>query len=109
MIDWDRFNELRTDIGEEDFAEVAELFTEEMSEMLGNLARRPNTATADDFHFLRGSALNLGFIDLAKACLERENTVKSGALPEVASLLEVFEESFAELQKAQPLLIKGAA
>ena len=109
MINWDRLNELQTDIGEDSFAEVAELFIEEMSEMLGTLVRLPHTATADDFHFLRGSALNLGFVDVAQSCLEKEEAIKTGTLPDLSDLLEEFETSVGELQKMRPQLVKGAA
>ena len=42
MIDWDRLNALRSDIGEEDFADVAFLFISEIGEKLCQPAGGPD-------------------------------------------------------------------
>ena len=42
MIDWSRVSELREEVGEEDFAEVVELFLDEVDGVIGTLA--PETA-----------------------------------------------------------------
>ena len=34
MIDWGRIEELRTEVGEDDFAEVIEMFLDEASEVI---------------------------------------------------------------------------
>lgn len=79
MIDWDRVGELRSEIGAEDFAEVVTLFLDEADETVANL---PETAGAkpieNALHFLKGSALNLGFSDLAQICQEGERRAAAG-------------------------------
>jgi hypothetical protein len=69
VIDWERVNELRGEVGEDDFADVVTIFLEETGDIL---ARMSGGQTIDsyraDLHLLRGSALNLGFADLAALC-----------------------------------------
>lgn len=79
MIDWQRIEDLRQEIGPDDFAEVVALFLEEADEAV---ARLPLAATAkaleSDLHFLKGSALNLGFTDLAQICQSGERRAAAG-------------------------------
>lgn len=73
MIDWDRVQQLREEIGRDEFAEVVMMFLEEADEVLARMA--PNVegpALRDDCHFLKGAALNLGFKSLAALCLRGE-------------------------------------
>lgn len=93
MINRDRLRELRSEIGDDDFDEVATVFLEEIAETLAALAPDPARATAEDFHGLRGSALNLGFISFAEACLAAENKVKAGIVPDLVRLDWLYRES----------------
>jgi len=73
MIDWDRVNELRSEFGEDGFAEVAGLFLEEADEVVDQLGLGlPANQVESRLHFLKGSALNLGLTDLAALCHEGE-------------------------------------
>jgi hypothetical protein len=69
MISWDRVNELRREVGDEDFAEVVTIFLDEVETVL---ARMDSASDPDrfpeDLHFLKGSALNLGFRALGALC-----------------------------------------
>lgn len=79
MINWDRVNELRHEIGQEDFQEVAEMFLEEVNEVIVRLQTAPNIATyEEDMHFLKGSALNLGFSAFSDLCESGEKSAASG-------------------------------
>ncbi|SMH44839.1 Hpt domain-containing protein [Maritimibacter sp. HL-12] len=79
MIDWERVRELKEEIGEDDFAEVAEMFMNEVEEVIGRLQNEPNPADYEaDLHFLKSSALNLGFARLASLCQEGEHRSASG-------------------------------
>ncbi len=79
MISWDRVNELRDEIGEEDFAEVAEMFLEEVEEVIQRLKTSPVPSRfEEDLHFLKGSALNLGFRALSDLCQEGERQAAHG-------------------------------
>lgn len=105
-VDWPRLNELREDIGEEDFADVALLFVAELQETLGSLA--PDTARAADFHFLRGSAANLGFISLVKACTLAEAACNDGDTPDLVAVREAFAAALAEVALQVPELASAA-
>ena len=61
MIDWPRVTELREEVGAEDFGEVVEIFLEEVEEVIGKLEGGDRGQLEQDLHFLKGSALNLGF------------------------------------------------
>lgn len=81
MIDWNRVRELKDEIGEEDFAEVAELFIAEVDEVIDRLRAMPDPARyEEDLHFIKSSALNLGFADLATLCQTGERQAASGAV-----------------------------
>lgn len=69
MINWDRVAELREEVGEEDFEEVVELFLDEVDAEVDNLCNDQDaTALASLLHFLKGSALNLGFQEFSDLC-----------------------------------------
>ena len=90
MIDWTRLNDLRADIGEADFVAVAQVFVTEMRERLVVLAANPTAATAEDLHFLRGSAANLGLSDMVAACNTAEGVCRLGKAPDVAAVADAF-------------------
>lgn len=104
MIDWDRVAELRDEIGEEDFAEVTELFLDEADEVVSGLS---TVADADGLqaalHFLKGSALNLGFRDLAALCQqgERRPDMTPDSLAQVASCYYASRDGFLSGLKAR--------
>lgn len=105
-VDWDRLNELRADIGEEDFADVALLFVAELQETLDGLA--PDKATAADFHFLRGSAANLGFVTLVSACSTAEDACNSSQAPDVEAVRTAFAAALEEVAPHVPELAAAA-
>jgi len=79
MINWARVTELYTDFGEDGFAEVVDVFLDEMAEGLERLdqATGPKTLEAE-FHFLKGAALNVGFDDISRICAEGERLSEQG-------------------------------
>jgi HPt (histidine-containing phosphotransfer) domain-containing protein len=93
MIDWDRLHELRTEIGEEDFCEVVKMFLEEIAEVLERISRDNGDANAADFHFLRGSATNLGFRGFAKKCSEAEVALTQGRKADLNVVSEIYVQS----------------
>lgn len=79
MIDWQRVAELRDEIGEDDFAEVVEIFLEEVESSLEALKNAPGEENlCDVMHFLKGSALNLGFSALGELCRDGEHMAAAG-------------------------------
>ena len=79
MIDWGRVAELRDEVGAENFSEVVSLFLEE-ADQATQLPLAPDEARSLEFllHFLKGSALNLGFSDLALLCQTGERLAAQG-------------------------------
>ena len=76
MINQTRLNELKDEVGEDDFNEVFELFCEEVEEVLAELEAIPPSQLAERLHFLKGSALNIGFDDLGALCQSEEIRLK---------------------------------
>ncbi len=105
-VDWSRLDELRADIGEEDFADVATLFVAELQETLDRLTSA--TAIAADFHFLRGSAANLGFDALVAACATAEAACTSGTTPDVDAVRAAFVTAMVEVEPHVPELSLAA-
>jgi len=96
MINWARVKELCDEVGSEDFDEVVDLFLEEVDEVTDRLksALDPPTLEAD-LHFLKGSALSLGFSDFAALCQDGETASaqgKSGDV-DVAAILSSYDAS----------------
>ncbi|MDP1669247.1 Hpt domain-containing protein [Phaeovulum sp.] len=94
MIDWERVAELRDEIGEEGFAEVLELFLDEVEAVVARLGAKPERLE-DELHFLKGSAWNLGFAAFGAACQdgERMAAAGSGAAVNVQSVVANYASS----------------
>lgn len=79
MIDWERVKELRGEIGADDFAEVVEMFLQEADEAISRLSTTMTTKELEgDLHFLKGAALNLGFVALSGLCQDGERRAAAG-------------------------------
>ena len=107
MIEWTRVTELRDEIGAEDFGEVVELFLEEVEEVIDRLRARPDPARLEgDLHFLKGSALNLGFRDFSALCQQGEARSAEGQAEQVdlAAIISSFEASRSVFQRELPQL-----
>lgn len=100
MIDWSKVTELREEIGEEDFGEVVELFLEEVDEAIAQLsAGLPEEKLECCLHFLKGSALNLGFAAFSTLCAAGEAAAATGEydrvdLAEVVASYEASKQTF---------------
>jgi HPt (histidine-containing phosphotransfer) domain-containing protein len=107
MIDWARVGELQDEIGADDFAEVVEMFLSEADEVAAQLkAGIPPEQVEAALHFLKGSALNLGFSALAAICQEGEKSAASGNakavdLPSVAASYDKSKQVFSAGLKAR--------
>jgi len=78
MLDHARMDELKAEIGEEDFAEVLEMFVEEIEAQLSRLTDHLTAGRmAEELHALKGSALNVGFHAFADMCQKAEVALKS--------------------------------
>ncbi len=84
MIDWNRFDELRNEVGEDAISQVVELFLEEVDETIAQLRTACDPARLEELlHFLKGSALNLGFAELGALCETGEKSATDGAMGEI--------------------------
>lgn len=105
MINWGRVEELRDEVGVEAFEEVVEIFLEEVNEVVDRLANSPDPGRlADDLHFLKGSALSLGFAEFAAMCQKNEaQAVKDGPeTVDIGPLLINFAASKTEFLSGLP-------
>lgn len=96
MIDWNKVCELRREIGADDFGEVVELFLNEVEKEIATLrAGAPLDRLEAHFHFLRGSALNLGFAHFAEMCQAGESAASDGMADQVnvTDILDSYEAS----------------
>jgi histidine phosphotransfer protein HptB len=96
MIDWKRVQELRQEIGDDGFAEVTSMFLDEAEGAVhALLAGLPANEVGSQLHFLKGSALNLGLLDLANICQdgERKATAGFGVLIDTVQVAAVYRAS----------------
>lgn len=93
MINWDRVAALREEVGPEDFDEVVDLFLDEADEEIATLTdHRDGRQLAEKLHFLKGSALNLGFTELSSLCQKGEAALAKD--PESLFDLTAIESSY---------------
>ncbi|WP_189410640.1 Hpt domain-containing protein [Neogemmobacter tilapiae] len=94
MIDWNRVGDLRSEIGDDSFVEVVEIFLEEADEVTNRMLRLTTSAAqAQALHFLKGAALNLGFEDLADLCQAGEHRAARGVMIEPDPILACYQAS----------------
>lgn len=108
MIDRSRLNTLRADVGEEAFADLAFIFVAEMGGKLGTLRDDPTVATADDFHFLRGGAANLGFTGMVAACQAAETACRDGRAPDIGAVVAAFDAALTAAAPDLPGIVDAA-
>jgi histidine phosphotransfer protein HptB len=104
MIDWGRVRELRDEIGAEDFAEVVQLFLEETDEVAEKIgSNMPESEIESALHFLKGSALNLGFRELASLCQVGEKAAALGQFKtiDLNQVVVIYERSKAAFDIGQ--------
>jgi histidine phosphotransfer protein HptB len=99
MIDWGRVRDLRMEIGADDFSEVIALFLEEADDVVCRLENLTDARAIEGcLHFLKGSALNLGFAALAQICQTGEKRAASGMtnmpLQDVAKIYQASRQAF---------------
>ena len=107
MIDWKRILELRDEIGVDDFGEVVELFLDEVEGEIALLRSGcAKDALESRLHFLKGSALNLGFRAFSVLCQNGESAAAAGRPQDVdlPATLVSFDASKAEFLTGLPRL-----
>jgi histidine phosphotransfer protein HptB len=94
MIDWNRVAALRDEIGAGEFAEVVEMFLTESDEAITRLKTgKPYPTLEAELHFLKGSALNLGFRDLAELCSLGEKRAAGGQSVDLKPVVDSYADA----------------
>jgi histidine phosphotransfer protein HptB len=99
MIDWARIKQLEHDFGVECFGEIVDVFLDEVDEVLAPLRQGYDGSRLEkDMHFLKGSALNLGFRQFGQLCADNEGLAAEGRGDEVSipEILAAYDSSKAE-------------
>ncbi len=110
MISWKRVDELRLEIGDDGFAEVVELFLDEVEEVVMRLTASPDPASYEqDLHFLKGSAWNLGFADFGALCQDGERRAAGGnaASVDIGAVTDCYSASKAVFIEGLAALAEG--
>ena len=105
MIDWTRITNLRDEIGADDFDEVVELFLDEVHIVIEKLRSAPDLGALEaDFHFLKGSALNLGFTTFSEKCHNSERQAAQGLMAQInlKDILDCYDHSKAQFAQELP-------
>ena len=96
MIDQARLDELAQDFGEEDLAEIIEVFLAETWEAIDALKDRVDTLSPDDqrdqFHFLKGCARNIGASQFGDYCEKWEKVTQPFQSSDYAQLRAEFDK-----------------
>lgn len=96
MIDWNRVSALREEVGPEDFDEVVELFLQEVDEEMETLLSvKAGEGLMEKLHFLKGSALSLGFSEFSSLCHDGESSLASdpAAQIDLATIKDSYQTS----------------
>lgn len=113
MIDWGRVETLFEEIGGEDFREVVQIFLEETDIVIARLETTPDPARfEEDLHFLKGSALNLGFAEMAALCQEGERMAARGEAEavDIAAVLASYRASVTSFnERSQAMCARSSA
>ncbi len=91
MIDWCKIRELMDEIGDSDFPDVARMFLSDTDAAIARLGATQNIG--DALHYIKGSALTMGFSELATLCQLGENAASAGAPVDLDALRSCFERS----------------
>jgi HPt (histidine-containing phosphotransfer) domain-containing protein len=100
VISTERLDELKAEVGADDFSEIVALFIAESDALLARLTEAHDPAEAEELlHALKGSALNLGFDTLAALCREGEGRAAGTDAwsPRVERLRDVYGQSRSRL------------
>ena len=110
-IDWNRIQELHSEVGSESVDEIFDVFLEEVSGAIRQIdPDAALTALESDMHFVKSSALNLGFAGLAELCREGERLAAGGERPisQISGISEEFDACLAEYNAGRGAIAASA-
>lgn len=79
MLDWNRIRELRSEVGDDEFTVVVELFLDEVEGVITRLSCNERRRLVNDLHFLKDCAWTLGWQRLGDLCEAGEQLATTGA------------------------------
>ncbi len=103
QIDWARLHQLQEDVGTEDIRGIITLFEQELKQVIAQLPLEAEPAQmANNLHYLKGCALNLGFNDLARLCQQSFDHLNTDPAPPItlAPILECYESATQALRQS---------
>ena len=103
-IDLDHVTILRSELGEDEFIDLAAVFIAELKKDLSALSADPNIATARAFHALRGAASNLGLTSFCEYCHRLEHREGLATQADLDSLSRLLSTGLAALAHHIPQL-----
>lgn len=103
MIDWTRINELKEELGEEDFAEVFTIFLDEVQDSVDSLTATPSGAELESIlHSVKGNALTVGFSKLADLASVGEVLAGQGKSVDLDEITNAHSQSKAIFAQGPP-------
>lgn len=95
MLDWNRIRELRSEVGDDEFKLILELFLDEVEGVIMRLSKSNGADLATDLHFLKGCAWNLGFNAFGVLCDRGEEMATRGQCSAVSldAVMNCYSES----------------
>ncbi|MDW4549183.1 Hpt domain-containing protein [Defluviimonas sp. D31] len=108
MIDWQRVNDLRAEVGADGLGEIVELFLDEVEGIVMRLGKAPDPARFEaDLHFMKGGAWNLGFAEFGALCQDGERRAAAGRADEI-DIDRIVASYFASKDEFMARLATGA-
>ncbi len=99
MIDWTRIDDLKEELGEDDFEEVFEIFLDEVQESVDSLKAAPTGQALEAIlHSVKGNAVTVGFSKLAELAGAGEINAGQGTdvnLLDIATAHDLSKEAYA--------------
>lgn len=94
MIDWTRIDELKDELGEDDFEDVFSIFLEEVQESVDSLKESPTGPALEAIlHSVKGNAVTVGFSTLADLAGAGEIKAGQGAAVDLMQIYQAHAKS----------------
>ena len=95
MLDWNRIRELRSEVGDDEFTLIVELFLDEVEGVIMRLSCKDRRRLVNDLHFLKDCAWTLGWQGLGDLCEAGEQLAITGAFrpPQLDEILDCYATS----------------
>lgn len=110
MIDWEKVAELQDHMGPADMVEIITLFEQEVENITSHLGAGPEGRNLEeDFHYLKGAALTMGFAQFADTCAAAEALAQCGSVEpaSIDAVLISYHQSITEFKAKKADILRG--